>query len=82
MHVQHSEEREHMTKNIETFEAILYLVPLPEPVGTATSGVMSEFEVVMVHISKCMALVLAPILNILSKFVMDLLPHLIDPATG
>ena len=70
-----------MTKNIETFEAILYLVPLPEPVGTAASGVMSEFEVVMVHISKCMALVLAPILNILSKFVMGLLPHLIGRAT-
>ena len=40
-----------MTKNIETFEAILYLVPLPEPVGTAASGVMSEFVVVMVRIS-------------------------------
>ena len=39
-----------MTKNIESFEVILYLLPLPEPVGAAASGVMREFEMVMVRI--------------------------------
>ena len=39
-----------MMKNIESFEVILYLLPLPEPVGAAASGVMREFEMVMVRI--------------------------------
>ena len=38
-----------MTK-VRTLETILYRLPLPEPVEAAATGVMSEFELVMVRI--------------------------------